>query len=193
MSNTIYNKITANNEVLIDLSTDTVTSAEHIVAGHVGHLADGRVVTGTGSGGTVTVEDEANATGVTCVITTGARPEPSVTWETVFDGQATLMGTEEEPYFWLPSSDDIYPVEGEKWRITFQGVEYISIAAYESRVSQVCIGNPAVRDSAYDGSGCPIYLFNAGFGALMGGAAPQYGLGTYQLKLEREVSTEVST
>ena len=144
------------------------------------------------SGGSISITDVANSTGITCVITTGARPEPepSVTWETVFDGQATLMGTEEEPYFWLPSSDDIYPVEGERWRITFQGVEYIGIATYESRVSSVCIGNPAVRDPAYDGSGCPIYLFNAGFGALMGGAAPQYGLGTYQLKLEREVSAQ---
>lgn len=36
---------------LIDLTGDTVTSAEHIMAGYVGHLADGSQVTGTGSGG----------------------------------------------------------------------------------------------------------------------------------------------
>ena len=47
MSNTIYNKITINNNTLIDLSQDTVTSAAHIVSGHVGHLADGTQVTGT--------------------------------------------------------------------------------------------------------------------------------------------------
>lgn len=47
MSNTIYNKITINNDTLIDLSQDTVTSATHIVSGHVGHLADGTQVTGT--------------------------------------------------------------------------------------------------------------------------------------------------
>lgn len=47
MSNTIYNKITINNDTLIDLSQDTVTSAAHIVSGHVGHLADGTQVTGT--------------------------------------------------------------------------------------------------------------------------------------------------
>ena len=49
MSNTIYNKITINNDTLIDLSQDTVTSAAHIVSGHVGHLADGTQVTGTAS------------------------------------------------------------------------------------------------------------------------------------------------
>lgn len=48
----------ANNKVvlsdgttLIDLSTDTVTQASHIMSGYVGHLADGSQVTGTGSGG----------------------------------------------------------------------------------------------------------------------------------------------
>lgn len=33
--------------VLIDLSQDTVTSSDHIVAGYVGHLADGTQVTGS--------------------------------------------------------------------------------------------------------------------------------------------------
>lgn len=113
--------------------------------------------------------------------------EPSVTWETVFDGQTDLLAGD-PPYFWISSLSNVYPVEGERWRITFQDVEYTSIATYESRISQVCIGNPAVRDPAYDGSGCPIYLFNAGFGALMGGAAPSYEPGTYSLKLERQVS-----
>lgn len=37
--------------VLIDLSQDTVTSANDIVSGKVGHLADGTQVTGTASGG----------------------------------------------------------------------------------------------------------------------------------------------
>lgn len=48
---TIYNKVVAGNQTLIDLSQDTVTSAAHIVSGHTGHLADGTQVTGTGGGG----------------------------------------------------------------------------------------------------------------------------------------------
>ncbi len=43
--------VLSNGTMLIDLSTDTVTSAEHIMAGYIGHLADGTVVTGTGQGG----------------------------------------------------------------------------------------------------------------------------------------------
>ena len=43
----IYNKVTFNDTTLIDLSQDTVTSAEHIVSGHTGHLADGTQVAGT--------------------------------------------------------------------------------------------------------------------------------------------------
>lgn len=45
------NKVVYGNQTLIDLSTDTVSSAEHILLGKVGHLRDGTVVTGTASGG----------------------------------------------------------------------------------------------------------------------------------------------
>lgn len=38
-------------ESFYDLSSDTVTSADHIMSGYIGHLADGSRVTGTGSGG----------------------------------------------------------------------------------------------------------------------------------------------
>ena len=48
---TVYNKVVAGSQTLIDLSQDTVTSAAHILSGHVGHLADGTQVTGTGSSG----------------------------------------------------------------------------------------------------------------------------------------------
>lgn len=37
----------SNGTVVIDLTSDTVTSANHIKSGLVGHLADGTVVTGT--------------------------------------------------------------------------------------------------------------------------------------------------
>lgn len=59
---------------LIDLTGDTVTSAEHIMAGYIGHLANGTVVTGTGSGGAISIVDESNTKGVTCVITGSELP-----------------------------------------------------------------------------------------------------------------------
>lgn len=54
---TVYNKVTAGGQTLIDLSQDTVTDASHIVSGHTGHLADGTQVAGTG-GGSVEVEEK---------------------------------------------------------------------------------------------------------------------------------------
>ena len=44
--------------VLIDLTADTVTSAEHIMSGFIGHLANGTQVTGTGQGGSSGLEFE---------------------------------------------------------------------------------------------------------------------------------------
>ena len=51
MANQYKNKIVYNGTILLDLSGDTVTLPEHIMAGFVGHLADGTQVTGTGTGG----------------------------------------------------------------------------------------------------------------------------------------------
>ena len=45
------NKVVYGNQTLIDLTTDTVASSDDILAGKVGHLRDGTVVTGTASGG----------------------------------------------------------------------------------------------------------------------------------------------
>lgn len=53
---TVYNKVTLDNEVLIDLSSDTVSSASHIMSGYVGHLNDGTQVTGTGGGSSPTLQ-----------------------------------------------------------------------------------------------------------------------------------------
>lgn len=65
---TTYNKVVAGNQTLIDLSQDTVTSSDHIMAGYVGHLADGTQVTGTGQGGgnaAITIVDTLDSSGGT--------------------------------------------------------------------------------------------------------------------------------
>ena len=59
---TTYNKVTAGNQTLIDLSQDTVTQASHIMAGYVGHLANGQQITGTGSGGGLNIVEVTGAT-----------------------------------------------------------------------------------------------------------------------------------
>lgn len=52
MPNQYVNKVVkSDGTTLLDLSQDTVTLASHIMAGYVGHLANGEQVTGTGQGG----------------------------------------------------------------------------------------------------------------------------------------------
>lgn len=57
---TVYNKVVIDGVTKIDLSQDTVTSAEHILAGHTGHLANGNQVPGTGSGGSPNLQAKTN-------------------------------------------------------------------------------------------------------------------------------------
>lgn len=52
MPNQYVNKVVkSDGTTLIDLTQDTVTQASHIMAGHIGHLADGSRVPGTGQSG----------------------------------------------------------------------------------------------------------------------------------------------
>lgn len=52
------NKVKYGDTTLIDLSTDTVASSDDIVSGKIGHLRDGSIVTGTGSGGVESVTQD---------------------------------------------------------------------------------------------------------------------------------------
>lgn len=81
MANQYNNKVVlSNGTTVIDLSTDTVTDASHIMSGHRGHLADGSVVNGTGASESqvVSIEDVPNTTGTTAKITGVAAPEGSI-------------------------------------------------------------------------------------------------------------------
>ncbi len=60
MSNTVYNKVTVNNDTLIDLSQDTVADAIHIRSGYVGHLNDGTQVTGSYIGSSPNLQVKTN-------------------------------------------------------------------------------------------------------------------------------------
>lgn len=67
------NKVVFNGQTLIDLSTDTVASASDIVAGKVGHLRDGSVVTGTASGGGGGIGTLLNTTSIGSVSTSSTQ------------------------------------------------------------------------------------------------------------------------
>ena len=81
MPNAYKNKVVLKDgTTLIDLTTDTVTDASHIMSGHRGHLADGSVVDGTGASESqvVSIKDVPNSTGITAEITGVPAPEGSI-------------------------------------------------------------------------------------------------------------------
>lgn len=70
------NKVVYGNTTLIDI-TDTTAVASDVALGKYFYALDGTKTAGTASGdGSVTITDEANATGITCVITTSSEPTP---------------------------------------------------------------------------------------------------------------------
>jgi hypothetical protein len=186
----------SNGTTLIDLSTDTVTSAEHIMAGYIGHLADGTVVTGTGSGsGSITITDVTNSTGITCVITTGSTPtpEPTETWETLFEGSVYYNHDDNNayPYCWITELEEVQFTNGSVWRVTFDGSAYRCTAAiytFGGRGYGV-IGNPYWSvQSENDGTDVPFSFYNTGYGA-WSGSADVADSTSHQVKIERLVTT----
>lgn len=72
------NKVVYGDTTLIDI-TDTTAVASDVALGKYFYALDGTKTAGTasGDGGSVTITDEANATGITCVITTSGEPTPT--------------------------------------------------------------------------------------------------------------------
>ena len=84
MPNTIFNKVvTEDGRTLIDLSQDTVTSASHIVAPYVGHLADGTQVTGTGGSSTPNFQAKTNISPTTS--------SQTITADSGYDGLSSVQ------------------------------------------------------------------------------------------------------
>lgn len=84
MPNTIFNKVvTEDGRTLIDLSQDTVTSASHIVAPYVGHLADGTQVTGTATSGSPNLQAKTNISPTTS--------SQTITADSGYDGLSSVQ------------------------------------------------------------------------------------------------------
>lgn len=121
---TVYNKVTVNNQTLIDLSQDTVSSAADIVAGKVGHLNNGTQVTGTAITGvdipvfSITLDSSGenilsavcNKTFAECLgyIPDGGPEQTAAVMDTYFDGTTGVVSEMALHYFTNTSSQITY-------------------------------------------------------------------------------------
>lgn len=100
-----------------------------------------------GGGDSVTVTEEANATGITCVITTGSEPEPTPSGdiplnEQLIDYTATTNSVELDEYGQAVASDPWYYVSGytaidPAMTFTFKGAQWGILAVYDSSKTYV--------------------------------------------------------
>lgn len=130
----------------------------------------------------VTVPQGANSDDLATLIAaieTGGGDEPAgPTYETYFDDSITV-----ESGISIASLADLYFADGETWRVTWDGVEYICTPeVYQGWMWY--IGNESLTGSGTD-TGEPFVLYNYGGGAMNGNARTG---GTHTLKLEKQVA-----
>lgn len=179
-------KIILNGVTQIDLTQDTVATG-NLISPNTAHGADGEAIVGTASGGgSVTITDEANATGTTCVITTGAEPSPtpSGTWETVYEASTNVSPDTPYGYFYISTLANVPISVDSYWRITLDGATYLLTAKQYG--NDVVLGNPKWNEGTDDGTNIPFCLFNNNYAWLGGTSLPANVY--YPLKIERQVS-----
>lgn len=90
-------------------------------------------------------------------------PAPSGDWTTLYDGQITAYESEAT----IPSLADLYFAEGETYRVTIDGTEYVRETAYfDGAQSLWAVGNPNMISREPEAGEDQFCVFNAGWGAL---------------------------
>lgn len=127
MPNQYVNKVVkSDGTTLLDLSQDTVTLASHIMAGYVGHLANGEQVTGTGQGG-----PSATSHTIYFEFSDGTNTTLTGYWDSSFISDAILAST---PSTYGQKTVDSASLDGvtwyerptETWETIFNDVLYVN-------------------------------------------------------------------
>ena len=111
----------------------TTAVASDVAEGKIFLLADGTQATGTGEGG------------------------GSVTWETLYEGSATIVSS--SPNYIAINNFSETIGEDETWRITWDGVEYICTPQYSSQIGGCFIGNSTIVGGSDSGNNEPFWAY----------------------------------
>lgn len=162
----------------IDIS-DTTATAGDVASGKYFYTASGVKTAGTSTGGgSVTITDEANSTGITCVIVTGQGSSTVETWETIYDGSVTI----ENRSISLPNLTNQF-ILGDTWRVILDNVVYVYEVEHSDVFNTNYIGNVNIAsDNASTGDPTLFYKVTD----YMSGDS--YLSGEHTLKLERLVT-----
>ena len=113
--------------------------------------------------------------------------DPSAeTWETVYNGTISVADSDDAEFaeFHIPELDSLVFTAGDEWRITVDGTEYLSTAAYSDVYAVSYIGNIAILTEGSK-TGIPVFCFN--FGSSFSGYS-FLTAGNHAFKLEKKLT-----
>lgn len=134
--------------------------------------------------GTYSAEDD-SADGYSEVI---VNVNPPVTWETLYEGNATIVSSSPN-YISINNFTDVIG-EGETWRITWNGVSYTCEGVYNSQITGCYIGNAYLVDSGSSDTGEPFWAYKRTSSQLA--FSTNQSAGTITLVVERQTASSAT-